>query len=836
MTSDVFDDLAEELAAEPGPDSETVEVMRQRLLAAAQAEIGTSRTSPGRGRVASRGRGYFSGTPERVRFALSVVAITVLVVAVFVVPVPQLFHFGPGSHNRTVVSSQAKAAPVSVARLVAGRWSTMSPEPIVPGQRPGAVVIWTGRELIIWGGLGGSARRPLLYGDGAAYDPTTNTWDTLAPSPLSPRSYASAVWTGKELVIFGGYTFQSDLIGSRDTNTAAAYNPSTNTWRMLAPAPLTPRARAMAFWTGRAVMVLGGTTASAKPCSDGALFEPSSDTWKHISAPRPPEGHQLNWQVGASTGDELLAFSDWSENKALGGGSYALSGGADLFAYSFATGRWRPVPTPANAISAPQEALWTGRLVVVRGAQYNCGACSHPPEPEATDLYDPGTNTWTTVTSDPLAMAGFLSSLWTGKSLFSFDPDSRFASTSPGAASLYDPRTGHWLRLSTAPFGCDGGATPIWAGDRVVIYCPQSGSDASVPSGLIYTPAGPTGPATLLSAVPAGFDPLSLASLGADELWVLGSVSCRRSQRCPVVVRTTDAGRSYSRIGAPGAGVEVGNELFKDLGIVFADASHGWIYGPGLFSTDDGGTSWTNLHVQGTVMDLAASNGELYALVCTRGLSACLDGVGMELMRAPQRSGALRAVRLPARLDWGSTLVLKGRTVIVMSGLGKLASVLMVSTDGGARFTVKASSCVPGLSGAIYGALIGAGVLWESCPTGMQAEAWRSSDEGTTWQAAGHDQFTNGLEIGPLSTSTALLWPSPPTLSLALTTDGGRRLRTVFTGELPQPGRARQILWAGFATSSRAYLIAAPGQKLYANQLWASSDGGVSWTEVRFSS
>ena len=257
---------------------------------------------------------------------------------------------------------------------------------------------------------------------------------------------------------------------------------------MLRRAPLSPRAQALAFWTGRAVIVLGGTTASSKPCTDGAAFDPASDVWKHISAPKPPAGHQLDWQVGTRAGAELLVFSNWSETKALGGGSYALSGGADLFAYSIRTGRWRLVPRAPDAIPAPQEALWTGRLVVVRGAPSNCGGCSHPTEAEATDLYDPATNTWTTVTPDPLAMAGALSSVWTGKALFSFDPNSTSASTGAGAASLYDPATGRWRMLGAAPFGCEGGATPIWAGKRVVIWRPQTGRGASVPSGLIYTP------------------------------------------------------------------------------------------------------------------------------------------------------------------------------------------------------------------------------------------------------------------------------------------------------------------------------------------------------------
>ncbi|MEZ5231368.1 MAG: kelch repeat-containing protein [Acidimicrobiales bacterium] len=54
--------------------------------------------------------------------------------------------------------------------------------------RSGAAVVWTGDELLIWGGYVYDGReRPL--DDGAAYDPITDSWRTLPAAPIAGRAY-----------------------------------------------------------------------------------------------------------------------------------------------------------------------------------------------------------------------------------------------------------------------------------------------------------------------------------------------------------------------------------------------------------------------------------------------------------------------------------------------------------------------------------------------------------------------------------------------------------------------------------------------------------------------
>ena len=72
------------------------------------------------------------------------------------------------------------------AQLAGGRWRAL---PVLPAgqldQRERAAVVWTGRQLVYWGGASHPPVR--AHADGAAFNPDTNQWATL---PLRPRGPA----------------------------------------------------------------------------------------------------------------------------------------------------------------------------------------------------------------------------------------------------------------------------------------------------------------------------------------------------------------------------------------------------------------------------------------------------------------------------------------------------------------------------------------------------------------------------------------------------------------------------------------------------------------------
>lgn len=72
--------------------------------------------------------------------------------------------------------------------------------------------------------------------DGAAYNPSTDTWRVIRDAPVEPRHLHHAVWTGSDVLMIGGYEgINPDDHGVRS---AAAYNPALNTWRVLPESPV----------------------------------------------------------------------------------------------------------------------------------------------------------------------------------------------------------------------------------------------------------------------------------------------------------------------------------------------------------------------------------------------------------------------------------------------------------------------------------------------------------------------------------------------------------------------------------------------------------------------
>jgi hypothetical protein len=137
----------------------------------------------------------------------------------------------------------------------------------VVGQNP--FFAWTGREMIVWGGLGGSAR-----GEGARYDPALDAWTPMsAYGAPSPRASGAAAWTGCRFLVWGG--------ASADDGTAlgdgAEYDPTTDSWTPLpgAGAP-SPRSLSTSVWTGSELVVWGGLTGEGTAVGDGARLVVSS--------------------------------------------------------------------------------------------------------------------------------------------------------------------------------------------------------------------------------------------------------------------------------------------------------------------------------------------------------------------------------------------------------------------------------------------------------------------------------------------------------------------------------------------------------------------------------
>src|SRR5206468_1290367 len=125
-----------------------------------------------------------------------------------------------------------------------------------PAWRLGHAAVWTGSEMIIYGGGG-------LSDPGQRYDPSTDSWGLINSSSDGSQDGFSptAVWTGTEMIVWGG--------GSSSTNgvlqTGGRYDPSTDSWTPTSTTGAVPsqRDRPIAVWTGSEMIVWGGTDGQA---------------------------------------------------------------------------------------------------------------------------------------------------------------------------------------------------------------------------------------------------------------------------------------------------------------------------------------------------------------------------------------------------------------------------------------------------------------------------------------------------------------------------------------------------------------------------------------------
>jgi len=103
--------------------------------------------------------------------------------------------------------------------------------------------------MIIWGGIGNLG----LFDTGGAYNPGADSWAaTSTTNAPDGRELHTAVWTGGEMIVWGGYA-------SGSLNTGGRYDPATNTWTATGTtnAP-SGRQSHTAIWTGSEMIVWGG--------------------------------------------------------------------------------------------------------------------------------------------------------------------------------------------------------------------------------------------------------------------------------------------------------------------------------------------------------------------------------------------------------------------------------------------------------------------------------------------------------------------------------------------------------------------------------------------------
>ena len=200
----------------------------------------------------------------------------------------------------------------------ADKWRPMTAKG-APEARVEPLSVWTGKELLVWGGITPDLKR--TFRSGARYNPATDTWTPIASDDTAPAVWGSrAVWTGKEMIVWGGAHQNGDENVNEVLRTGSAYDPVRNRWRALS-AEGAPSARFFhdAVWTGSRLVVWGGGDQNPpRHFDDGGEYDPATDRWSPLKWADRPSARGMHTSVwtgrgmmvfGGSTGG-FDAFSD----------------------------------------------------------------------------------------------------------------------------------------------------------------------------------------------------------------------------------------------------------------------------------------------------------------------------------------------------------------------------------------------------------------------------------------------------------------------------------------------------------------------------------------------
>lgn len=383
-----------------------------------------------------------------------------------------------------------------------------------PAGRYYHVAVWTGSEMVIWGGISAST----TFASGGRYNPATDTWTSTSntSAPIA-RAAPSVVWTGSEMVVWGG------LAGASFLQTGGRYDPVGDTWTPTSVGPATPSPRYLhtAVWTGTQMLVWGGSGAGGE-VGDGARYTPSTDSWS--SLPASPitarAGHTAVW-----TGSEMIIW----------GGAFA---GTNYFTgarFNPAASTWTGT-AGAGAPSARRQAtaVWTGSEMVVWGG---LGAA----EAQTGGRYDPVANSW-----QPVSLAGaptartLHTAVWTtGAAVPKMIVWGGTASGVPlDTGGRYSPAT-DWAPTS-ASFrpAARRDAPGVWTGTEMIVWGGSDGAGQAMTAGARYSPV-----VDLWTPLQSIGEPS--ARSGATAVWTGQKVIFWGGQMSTAGLPTSDTGGAY---------------------------------------------------------------------------------------------------------------------------------------------------------------------------------------------------------------------------------------------------------------------------------------------------
>lgn len=272
-----------------------------------------------------------------------------------------------------------------------------------------------------------------------------------------------AVFTGSRILQFGGRN------GAQSGGEVLFPGAGSSTAMATTGAP-SARSEHGAVWTGKRMLLFGGHDGSTY-FGDTFSYDPVADAWTTITASGGPSAradHSAVW-----TGSEMIVW---------GGVDNAAAPFNDGYAYKPATNTWRKLADAPVTMAGRErhKAVWTGSKMIVWG-----GHAQGYIEKHDGGMYDPATDTWTSVTETgaPPVPSDKSVVVWNNGRLFVAGGDINPYST----GAQWDPATNTWsgsffwslVRREPAAVATSNGVF-VWGGlDLYSTYAQNDGENYS---------------------------------------------------------------------------------------------------------------------------------------------------------------------------------------------------------------------------------------------------------------------------------------------------------------------------------------------------------------------
>jgi N-acetylneuraminic acid mutarotase len=291
-------------------------------------------------------------------------------------------------------------------------------------------------------------------------------WTRGSPIPI-PRTEVSSTAVGDSVYIIGGINAQG-----QPTNIVEVYNIKNNTWSSAAPLPHPLHHTAVSASSDGKIYVVGGYLDSQwTPSNRLFIYDPTKNQWR--------EGKHMPTARGALTANFIDGIL-----YAMGGQSFHSSSQSSYLsgilatneAYDPSSNTWITKAPMLTARHHAASAVVNGKLYVIGG---RVEGISPTVNVNVNEVYDPGKNTWSSLTPMPSKRSGIAAaSNFDMSSIYVFggeEPSKTFNNN-----ERYDIRSNKWFVETPMPSARHGlGAASV--DDRIYVLGggPQPGLSVS---------------------------------------------------------------------------------------------------------------------------------------------------------------------------------------------------------------------------------------------------------------------------------------------------------------------------------------------------------------------